>query len=269
MDVGVAIHTAARHYCLERHAHWAELYMVMVRGNRDRDGYHYTPDALNTFPRYQILNAIRVELETIDPAGLSTFESARELAALAGETADDLFTRNPSEVVQERAMAEEREAFREYVLGLTRDDLAAVSPLAYQRVLSVDESKMVWTRLRARWRIEDGYWYPLTASRPADVAAFDTIAFGEGVLPQALQTVLQRRGVTRLWELREYGPEYEQEVTLFDPHYNGAEGYWSSGDMDWIVYASHEGSVTFGGWLLDELKVIWPAWETHLWRGVF
>jgi hypothetical protein len=243
--------------------------MLMVRGDRNRDGYRYTPEAMNTFPRYNILNAIRVELETIDPTVLSDFDSARELTLLAGDTADDLFTRNSSEAVEERAMAEERVAFREYVLSLTRDNLAAVPPLPYQRVLSVDESRAIWTRLRAHWQIEAGYWYPLTAPRPTDVAAFETVAFGEAVPAQALRAVLQRRGVTRLWELREYGPEYEQEVSLFDPHYNGAEGYWSSGDLKWIVYVSHEGSVTVGGWLLDEVKTIWPAWEPHLWGGVY
>jgi hypothetical protein len=72
-----------------------------------------------------------------------------------------------------------------------------------------------------------------------------------------------------VWELREYGPEYEQDVSLFDPQYNGAEGYWSSGELDWIVYASHESSVTVGGWLLADVKALWPAWAAHLWRGAF
>ena len=71
----------------------------------------------------------------------------------------------------------------------------------------------------------------------------------------------------RIWELREHGPEYEQDVSLFEPLYDGAEGYWSSGALDWIAYASHESSVTVGGWLLEEVKTLWPTWQAHLWTG--
>ncbi len=30
-----------------------------------------------------------------------------------------------------------------------------------------------------------------------------------------------------------FPPEYEQDVSLFELYHNGAEGYWSSGDLDW------------------------------------
>lgn len=77
--------------------------------------------------------------------------------------------------------------------------------------------------------------------------------------------LLSSRGVTRIWELRDYGVEYCQDVLLFNPTYNGYEGYWTSDDLDWIVYASHEDSVTVGGWLLDRIKARWSDWEQHIW----
>ena len=52
-----------------------------------------------------------------------------------------------------------------------------------------------------------------------------------------------------------------------EPRYNGSEGYWSSGDLDWIIYASHESSVAVGGWLLGAVKQRWPDWRAHVWRG--
>lgn len=35
--------------------------------------------------------------------------------------------------------------------------------------------------------------------------------------------------------------------------------------MDWIIYESHEGSITFGGeWLVKELKSIWTDWKDNM-----
>lgn len=80
-----------------------------------------------------------------------------------------------------------------------------------------------------------------------------------------LRTILIKHGVQRVWELREYGPEYEQDVLLLTPRYNGGESYWSWADLDWIIYASHEASVTIGGWLVREIQAVWPAWKAHVW----
>ncbi len=270
MEAGLAVHTAARRYCLKRHALCTERYNEIVRRRRDRErsGQHYTPEALDTFPRYNVLNAIRVELERTDPGDLGDIVAAKERVTRAGETANDDFTRDPTGVIERRAMVEERTAFCDYVRGLSPADLAAIEPLPFRRVLAADESESVWARLRARWQIPGGYWYPLADCPLSGLEAFDAAAFSEGAPPDRLQGILERHGIVRVWELREYGPEYEQEVSLFDPYYNGAEGYWSSGVLDWIVYASHESSVTVGGWLLEEVKVIWPAWQSHLWRGI-
>jgi hypothetical protein len=271
VEAGVAIHTAARRYCLERYALWAGRYAEIVRrgADRGRDGCRYTPEALATFPRYNVLNAIRVELERIDPGELRDFDAAKTRVLRAGETANDDFTRKPIGAIDQRATSEERAAFRGYIAGLAPADLSAVEPLPSRRVLAPDESEAVWSRLRDRWQIPAGYWYPLTDGTLAGVVGFDALAFGEAVPPARLQGILGRREVERVWELREHGPEYEQDVSLFDPHYNGAEGYWSSGALDWIVYASHESSVTVGGWMLEEVKALWPAWQAHVWRGAF
>jgi hypothetical protein len=87
------------------------------RRDREPDGYHYTPVALAAFPRYHVLGAIRVELERIDPASLENLEDTRALLVVAGMAAEDMFTR-PHGEMQQRAMAEEREAFCRYVAGL-------------------------------------------------------------------------------------------------------------------------------------------------------
>lgn len=89
------------------------------------------------------------------------------------------------------------------------------------------------------------------------------------VTPDRLGVLLAERNVTRVWELREYGPEYELDAAVFEPAYNGAEGFWTSPTHDWIIYASHEASITVGGWMLAEVKRIWPEWERHIWTTPF
>ncbi len=58
-------------------------------------------------------------------------------------------------------------------------------------------------------------------------------------------------------------------MQLVEPHYNLAEGIWTSRSLDWIVYASHENSITVGGWMLAEVKRAWPEWECHIWKTPF
>lgn len=271
MNAALALHIAARRYCLERHAYWCERYSEIVRkgGGRQSDGYHYTPAALATFPRYNVLNAIRVEVERMDPAKLGDLENTRGLLVLAGETAEDDFTRQPISGIDTRAMTEEREAFCRFISTTKPPDLNEVVGLPYRRVLSAAESQTIWSRLCGRWQIPKGYWYPLAECKLSDVVAFKTRAFDEAVATERLRSILAARGIERVWELREYGPEYEEDVALFEPYYNGAEGFWSSGDLDWIMYASHESSVTVAGWLLQNVKAMWPSWAAHVWTGDF
>jgi len=271
VNASLALHTSARHYCLDRHAYWCEQYSEIVRkrGDRQPDGYNYTPEALATFPRYNVLNAIRIELERLDPDKLGDVENTKALLVLAGETAENDFTRKPICEIDARAMAEEREAFCRFIAGAEPSDVNDIEGLPYRRVLTVAESHSIWSRIRGRWQMLGGYWYPLAECSLSDVVAFKSNAFDEAVSTGRLRGILSARGIERVWELREYGPEYEEAVAMFEPFYNGAEGYWSSGDLEWIIYASHESSVTVGGWLLQEVKAMWPSWQTHVWTGVF
>lgn len=85
-----------------------------------------------------------------------------------------------------------------------------------------------------------------------------------------LRGVLAGREVSRLWELRELETEvdYELDLTLFEPTYNGSEGFWIDSSFEWLVYASHEDSVTVSGAeLLPTLKAAWPAWRDWTHQG--
>ena len=77
----------------------------------------------------------------MDPTELGDIESTRALLLLAGEAAQDDFTRQPIGEIDARAMAEEREAFCRHVGGAKPSDLNDVEDLPYRRVLSAAESQ--------------------------------------------------------------------------------------------------------------------------------
>jgi hypothetical protein len=139
-------------------------------------------------------------------------------------------------------------------------------PLPYRRVLSTAESAHIWASLGSVWGVPvRSYWYPLSETSIADIVAFRADDFREFVPAHGLRRKLVKLSIERVWELREHGPEYSEDVELFDPLYNGAEGFWTASGYPWVIYASHESSITVAGALLSEIKRMWPTWQEHRW----
>lgn len=40
----------------------------------------------------------------------------------------------------------------------------------------------------------------------------------------------------RVLSTEESEPEYELDASALEPHYNGAEGFWTSHALDWLIY---------------------------------
>ncbi|MFZ0063839.1 MAG: hypothetical protein WAL47_17535 [Pyrinomonadaceae bacterium] len=263
------LHVAARRYCADRFGVWAEMYKRLAEAGGNRRGQGYTPEAYRTFPRYQVLDAIRTDLERLTGTDVGSLDDARDLFALAGLTAENAFTTYDDPEAQS-AVVEEREAFARFVREMPATALSAVESLPFTRVLPHEEAEQVWDSVERSWGLtRRQYWYPLAETERADVEAFQAPYLQRALTAERLGTILAERGVTRVWELREYGPEYELDASAFEPHYNGAERFWTSPALDWIVYASHETSITVGGWVLDEVKRAWPEWGRHIWTTPF
>lgn len=263
------LHVAARRYCIDRFGEWVEKYQRLVHARADRRGQDYTPEAYRIFPRYHVLDAIRTDLERLTGTDVGSLDEARELFALAGLTAENSSTGFRSPAAQSAAQ-EEREAFVRFVREMPAAALGAVEPLPFARVLTQNEAEQIWSSVERAWGMKRReYWYPLAKTERADVRAFQEPYFRVALPPERLRSILAERRITRIWELREYGPEYELDVSAFEPSYNGAEGCWTSPALDWFVYASHENSITVGGWMLDEVKRASPEWERHIWTATF
>ena len=134
--------------------------------------------------------------------------------------------------------------------------------------LQTEQEHALWQRLSSVWGIDTGahYWFPLAEIGRTDVEAYQATYLLRALLPLGLQAILRKRGVTTVLEFREGGGAWQVPLEDFDPSYDGEEGFWATSDMDWILYASHEASITIGGnWLIGEVRRAWPESDGHIW----
>jgi hypothetical protein len=139
--------------------------------------------------------------------------------------------------------------------------------IPYERTLHLDEIQRLWKQMQEHWDINGHGWYPITGSdMPPTVVAFEDAWFYNEIPLNVLQGILKRHEITRVWELREgHEAGYEMDTAFLDLYYDGTEGYWTSEGMDWLIYVSHENSLTVAGeWLIAAIKVLWPRWNEHL-----
>lgn len=264
------LHNAARHYCIEHFGERMREYDQLEAAGRVRMTFRagslsYSDEAYDLFPRYNVLAAIRRDIEHFVPADFNTLGELRNMLEEAGETAQTSFTQFDHPVAI-RAGADERRRFLEFARTADVDQLVALPLLPYRRVLGEAEHARLYLAFVQKW----GKWYggevdgidPLPDAITLHVEAMEA----PGAYDH-LRRVLTERGVTRLLELREWGDGCEIDTAAAEFTYTGAEGYWTSGDMSWMVYASHESSITFDGPLAAAMRPFLPEFDRYLYRG--
>lgn len=279
MDETTALHTAARRYCQERFSEWVRVYGDLQRqGNwRVEDlfkpGWDYSDDAYRTFPRYRLAKNIQIEIERLDVDSRMGLVEMRKFLIAASERAQAQLRAELTNKLAHMAIGEEAEDYRVYVEALAPTDLVQVNPLPYRRVLRKEESERLWSELRKAWSIRDHYWFPLKEGlTPPNILAFHTDYFQSITGQSILQESLERHGVSTVFLLHEFGdPDYEIELKIFEPGYHdGGEQYSTSEQTDWIVYASHESSITVGGeWLIAVFRSLHPECTERTYRGPY
>lgn len=261
----LTLHVAARRYLMERYAELVEQYAALP--GQGRAGFGYRPEAYRIFPRYNVVEAMLAQVERLDPDRLPERSSLLARLAEAAATARSPFTDPAPNEVAATAVAEERRLFASVVGEWAgRGDLR-VEPLPYRRVLTSAESAARQQQLQRRWGLVGRAWHPMIAAEtPPEVLVLAEAVMGD--LPEAVthvRTALRAAGGGRVTELREYGEDYLIDVDLVEPRYTGAEGVWSDDTLTWVAYASHEGTVAFGGRLAAALPALWPGLARWRW----
>jgi hypothetical protein len=271
MDAIQMLHNAARHYCIEQAARWHRQYAELTTSGRQRmssraGAWDYTAEAYNVFPRYNVLDAIRRDVERFVPGDFGSVDELKSTLLAAGETA---IVPGPAldRPVATRAADDERRRFAEFVRAADEHELSALPVLPFRRVLGEAEHRTLHAAFVDRW----GVWYGGSvdpAEAEAGTVTLHEIAMDDPGAYDCLRYLLADHGVTRLLELREWGDGCEMDAADASFTYNGAEGFWTPADMGWMVYASHESSITFGGeWLVAGMRRCLPLLDQYIYRG--
>jgi hypothetical protein len=281
MNNKTALHTAARAYCQDRFREWMETYKdLQIKEkwqveNLFKPGWDYSAEAYRIFPRYRINAAIQIEVERLTPNSSSTFEELRCQLVRACDVAKARLDAELNNSNAREALGEEADDYRAYIQVLVEADLTDVLPLPFKRVITEEESKKLWKQLKAAWDIGGGPWFPLKEGQvPPHLITFHCDYFGAMSGAQLLRKTLETRGITRIFQLQEFcppEPEYEVELSNLEPAYgSGGEQYSTSDPTDWVVYASHESSITVcGEWLTTVFKEEWPEWSKRVYGGPY
>lgn len=275
MDTSIlCLHTAARRFCQNQFSHWANEYQRLVTAGQDRvEGASgtYSRQAYRLFPRYRLDDAIQTEVERLSIDELPSLQGARQRLLEAGNQALPPLLKqfnNNEEAIA--ALNEELDLFERYVRRLDGEEFHRIEPLPYRRVLRRSESSQLWEKLKSTWSVGAAtYWYPLS-ERPQHI---DVIAFHDELWQarngtDVLLRALRERGISRCLVLREEPPDFEIDLSLVDPVYDGSESFVTSG-FDWLLYASHESSISVAGWLADSFRHEWPDWRSLTYGGPF
>lgn len=135
--------------------------------------------------------------------------------------------------------------------------------------LSKPFANQLTRRIRTIWGVNDTYyWYPLSTSHRFDVIAFDS-DYIEDVDQkiEEIQQWIRDQGTEQIFELHEDRTLWQIDTASLDPCYDGRylERYWFDQKMNWIIYASHESKISFGGTgLITSLQSHWSDWQEHL-----
>ena len=273
----LALHTAARRFCMDRHRIWAIRYMNLENAGKARisfrESWTYSTDAYQLFPRYRLDEAILNEVEKSTGQQYPALADARLQLVTAGHRASkallDEFAKTREAV---SSLKEEAESFQQFVQTITEDELKQIEPLPYRRVLTQEESDRLWGELKSIWSIGDAghYWYPLTeVGRGLNVIAFHDELWDARRGRELVRRALKERNIGRCYVLRELGPpDYQVDADTLDPGYDGSESFATS-DFGWLIYASHDSSITVAGWLADLCRSEWPDWPNLTYGGPF
>ena len=151
MDEQTALHTAARRYCIERapgldprqEEHWYRD----RRWTQDKARFFALVAARGTGAQLSILGDILFRIEQIIPNDFPGIEALRTFLIEMGRIVDDEQTTSP-DLDFEAEVEKERALFCRYIENLSVDDLHAVAPLPYRRVLGLREQERIWQRLK-------------------------------------------------------------------------------------------------------------------------
>lgn len=236
--------TLARHYCIDNDKFWSEKYSKEASGHNNP----YSDNDYNLFPRYNVLRAILQEIETLVGQNLTSFETCKQELVKIGENSHSIFTRgwrnNP---IESNAMNEERKKFIEFVSSITIGSISEIEPLPYRHRLTDKEALSVRKQLLKHWNFNGDYWNPLDKKSPKETVFLMKDNLTNDDYNKIIDYLISNSN-NRIYEIAEDRIDYEIEFDSLD--IDLYETIITDKTFEWVIYGSHEGTITFGGIVL-------------------
>lgn len=117
-------------------------------------------------------------------------------------------------------------------------------------------------RLRQQWAIEaEHMWVPLTGHLQENTAYFEYSQFEQLFGMERLREILSQLSQEPVFAISEVGEDYQGPITIVEEYGSQQliEMYYCDEHASWVVYVSHENTVTLAGQeLLAHVKSAWP-----------
>jgi len=239
-----ALITAARRYCIENHEYWVNEYAE--KGSDSNSPYWDYSDAdYNLFPRYNALSAILSGVEYIVGSTFESIGECKKQLIFLGENTDSIFTRGEKNDIEERAIQEERNKFREFIESVEIEGLGKVPSLPHRRRLGDDERNEIRNKLEEKWGYDGGYWFPLV-----DVSSSLSVMFlSKGCIEREdflnISRFVGELAGKYIFEITEDQLDYEIDAKSLD--IDCYETIMCDESLEWVLYGSHESTIAFGG----------------------
>lgn len=239
MTFSEALITAARRYCMEHRTYWMTRY-ANERTGQDFPVYTYSDKDYDLFPRYNMLAAILGELELL----VGKPDVSRDTLVQLGLSSQLPFNDSEEHPIEIAAMQQEREKFVHFIQTITPEALDQIAPLPHRRRLNTAEKEVVDQQLLERWNYDGDYWDPIV-----DKCHTELLYLAKANITkedyQAIISFIGGYAATYLLEATEEGVITEIAVGEFHP--DCYETAYCDYQYEWIIYGSHESTITFAG----------------------
>lgn len=127
------------------------------------------------------------------------------------------------------------------------------------------------TKLFEKWGVESFYWHPLYYSDKPDLIALKKVYWEDKKQSNKIVELLLSHNIKEVIEVRSDKQLTTRKLVNTDMLWNGDdyfwnnEAFWYDESYEWLIYVTHEDSITFGGkWLVENVKRIWSEYIDDL-----
>lgn len=125
-----------------------------------------------------------------------------------------------------------------------------------------EKANQLREQLLAQWGVGKDHWPPLGSAAPCKTLYVEGL---EDEKAMQLIAIIQKRIIGHLYAFDAGEGIFVSEPARIFSRFMIDDTYWFDDGLEWLVYVSHENTVTFGGeWLLMEVRAIFREQSERL-----